>query len=598
MRLTLRSCVLAVCAFAASLGIARADIAPKWSDDDLARFADAIVTGRVTDISTGRDGTGAIYTYVAVAVDRVMKGDIAEREVVVKQLGGVIGDDGLGIADQATFSRGEEVLLFLETRPRDHTLYTSALWQGKWTINRDAATGDRIAVRQQATGDLRGMLRGEPERRALDTFMGRLMAAGAAARTGADRGFVVAPAAEELKAAAREQASGGAPYALFSPPWRWNEFDTGAAIPVDIMGGGQPGLAGGGGNELVRAATTWSTPTGLRFVAGGLNTSRCSSESGPNGRITIVYMDPCGEISNSGGTLAYGGAWFSGTGGVSVNGVAFRRALSGFIVNNDSSTALQFLQNSGCFASVETHELGHVLGLDHSASPSAIMYPSVSFSSCSASPTPISGDDVAGIQFIYAAATGSAPAPGTPRSLFASSSGSTVTLSWLAPATGGTPAAYIVEAGSSSGLANLANFSTGNTSTIFTAAGVGAATYYIRVKATNAAGTSTASNEALLVVGSGPCIGPPGSPTGFILTGNSGGTVSFIWGASSGSPTTYIIEAGSTPGATNLANSDLGSSATVFTAFGVGRGTYYVRLRGRNSCGTSGPSNEVTLVVP
>ena len=82
------------------------------------------------------------------------------------------------------------------------------------------------------------------------------------------------------------------------------------------------------------------------------------------------------------------------------------------------------------------------------------------------------------------------------------------------------------------------------------------------------------------------------------VSGNSGGTVTFTWGPSSGGPTTYIIEAGSTAGATNLANADLGSTATSYTAFGVGRGTYFVRLRARNGCGTSPVSNELVLVVP
>lgn len=92
------------------------------------------------------------------------------------------------------------------------------------------------------------------------------------------------------------------------------------------------------------------------------------------------------------------------------------------------------------------------------------------------------------------------------------------------------------------------------------------------------------------------CSAAPGAPGAFTLTGNSGGTVSFAWNASPDA-TTYIIEAGSTPGSVNLANSNLGSAASSFTAANVGAGVYYVRLRAQNSCGTSSVSNEVTLVV-
>jgi len=116
------------------------------------------------------------------------------------------------------------------------------------------------------------------------------------------------------------------------------------------------------------------------------------------------------------------------------------------------------------------------------------------------------------------------------------------------------------------------------------------------VRSTNSAGTSAPSNESLLTVGGG-CTATKPAPTAFTLTGNSGGTVSFRWGASA-SATTYVIEAGSTPGATNLANANLGSSATSATFTGVGRGTYYVRLRAQNACGTGSVSNEVTLIVP
>jgi fibronectin type III domain protein len=189
-----------------------------------------------------------------------------------------------------------------------------------------------------------------------------------------------------------------------------------------------------------------------------------------------------------------------------------------------------------------------------------------------------------------------ATAPNAPMNLVASSSGSSVTLSWSASSGGDTVTSYIIEAGSAPTLANLANFSTGNATTIFQASGVGAGTYYVRIRAANAAGTSAPSNEAILVVSGTPGVAP-GAPSSLTITVNAGGTVGFSWNAASGSPTSYVIEAGSQSGLANLANSDLGSAATAMTATGVGAGTYYVRVRAKNAFGISAPSNEVVLVV-
>ncbi|MBZ5560719.1 MAG: hypothetical protein LAO77_25985 [Acidobacteriia bacterium] len=50
--------------------------------------------------------------------------------------------------------------------------------------------------------------------------------------------------------------------------------------------------------------------------------------------------------------------------------------------------------------------------------------------------------------------------PGAPANLTASAAGSSVTLRWTAPSTGNAPAAYQLEAGSTSGSTDLANFST------------------------------------------------------------------------------------------------------------------------------------------
>ena len=167
-------------------------------------------------------------------------------------------------------------------------------------------------------------------------------------------------------------------------------------------------------------------------------------------------------------------------------------------------------------------------------------------------------------------------------------------LAWNAPSSGGAPTSYTIEAGSSSGLLNLASFATGNTGTSYSTGGVANGSYYVRVKAGNAAGIGAASNEALLTVGS--ACSAPGAPGGLRLLSSSGGTVNLAWNASTGTVATYVVEAGSSPGLSNLANSDLGP-ATSLTATGVGRGTYYVRLRAKGGCGTSGVSNEIVVVV-
>jgi hypothetical protein len=189
-----------------------------------------------------------------------------------------------------------------------------------------------------------------------------------------------------------------------------------------------------------------------------------------------------------------------------------------------------------------------------------------------------------------------ASAVGAPINLNATAIGSSVTLTWIAPSSGGVLISYIIEAGSTPGAANLANFSTNSTATSFSASGVGAGTYFVRVRALTTSEISAPSNEAVVVVTGADCAGIPGAPSGLSVALNSGGTVVLTWNAAAGNPTSYVIEAGSAPGLTNVANSDLGLTTTL-TATGVGLGTYYVRIRARNACGIGPASGEITVVV-
>jgi hypothetical protein len=183
--------------------------------------------------------------------------------------------------------------------------------------------------------------------------------------------------------------------------------------------------------------------------------------------------------------------------------------------------------------------------------------------------------------------------PGQPTGLTATATGSTVQLSWNAPSTGDVPTTYVIEAGSETGLSNIARLSTGTTATSFATSGVPTGTYYIRVRAGNPGGQSPASNEAVLSVG---CPAPPGAPGNLRITLNSGGRVGLAWDAASGNPGTYLLRAGRTPGATDVGSFDLGAQ-TAFSATGVPSGTYHLRVVARSACGTGAASNELQLVV-
>jgi hypothetical protein len=77
----------------------------------------------------------------------------------------------------------------------------------------------------------------------------------------------------------------------------------------------------------------------------------------------------------------------------------------------------------------------------------------------------------------------------------------------------------------------------------------------------------------------------------------NGSAVTLSWTASpfGAAPTSYIVEAGTSPGASNVFNGNVGAGTTLTAA--VGAGTYYVRVRAANDAGTSAPSNELTLAI-
>ncbi|MFN7980030.1 MAG: fibronectin type III domain-containing protein [Vicinamibacterales bacterium] len=128
----------------------------------------------------------------------------------------------------------------------------------------------------------------------------------------------------------------------------------------------------------------------------------------------------------------------------------------------------------------------------------------------------------------------------------------------------------------------------------FSAAGVGAGTYYVRIKAANGALESGPSNEIALPVSAG--CRAPGAPTNFtqIVRGNAGW---LQWNpGSGGAPTAYIVRASFGPN--DPAPPVLLPVSTPYFNLTIPSGSYYVNIVAVNACGQSGPSNELNVVAP
>jgi hypothetical protein len=536
-----------------------AEIEPRWSLQQLSDFATLVVRGHVTHVTARWDpAVQAIYTYATIDVEAVWKGRLETSRVVLKLLGGSVGGVELHVAGTPSLTVGESLALFLEVRPRDGTLYPVALAQG--VVRLDGLSPNELSVIQRA-------------------------AASSAERPGA---FVATP--PELQAAAD--------YSFLPPseggPGRWHEADSGIPVAVDYQP--PPAGLGGGLAQISNALALWNA-SGMRLVLqpGAARGPRCLQTFEGNGRISIAFGDPCGEISDSGSVVGLGGAYMTPVFRV-IGATTFAKIVQGMVVLNNSPGAMTLLANPNCFQDAIAHNLGHAIGLGHATQPTAMMWPDPQ-PGCTSAPTALASDDTAGASAIYPGGVPGPPPgttlPGTPANLSATVAGTTVTLTWTAPATGGTPSTYIVEAGSVSGAANLATASTNSAATGATFSGVPPGTYFVRVRAGNALGASLPSNEIVVTVG----CAAPSPPTAFAFT-KSGANVTFTWVAPSTGPipTGYRLVVGSAPGLENLLTLDQGPSTTL-TATGP-PGVYYVRVKSLSACGASAPSNEVIVTLP
>ena len=151
--LPFRCSALAALALAVLPAGARATSAIALDLPSLAGGSDAGVHGRVTRVQSRwtRDGH-LIVTDVEIAVVETLKGPAAQTVVVV-QPGGQVGDIGQVVSGLASFSEGEEVVVFLE-RQGSSRFQVTGLSQGKFRVERSTDGRDAFAVPEASDATL------------------------------------------------------------------------------------------------------------------------------------------------------------------------------------------------------------------------------------------------------------------------------------------------------------------------------------------------------------------------------------------------------------------------------------------------------------
>jgi fibronectin type 3 domain-containing protein len=178
--------------------------------------------------------------------------------------------------------------------------------------------------------------------------------------------------------------------------------------------------------------------------------------------------------------------------------------------------------------------------------------------------------------------------PAAPTGLTAAPGNAQVALNWNA-SSGAT--SYNVYRGTSANGEGATAIQTGVTATSFTNTGLtNGTTYFYKVAAVNASGTSAQSNEVSVT----PTSGAPAAPTG--LTASPGNAQAVLnWNASSGA-TSYNVYRGTSANGEGATPIQTGVTATSFTNTGLTNGTtYFYKVAAVNASGTSAQSSEASV---
>jgi hypothetical protein len=139
----------------------------------LVQESDSIVQGRIERVDAQWDDQKkTIFTYIFIRVHDPLKGEFRPN-VLIRQLGGKVGDMNLSIIGMPVFRSGEEVIVFLKSNPTEATYHVVGLTQGKYEVKTDFAVANALGIEllDRKTGQIEG---GAFTREPLETFKSRI----------------------------------------------------------------------------------------------------------------------------------------------------------------------------------------------------------------------------------------------------------------------------------------------------------------------------------------------------------------------------------------------------------------------------------------
>jgi Matrixin/Fibronectin type III domain len=387
---------------------------------------------------------GPPATDYMVEVNRILKGDLAGSTIVVRVPGGInpLGV-GLKVWGAPRFAEGENALLFL--RPaQDGTYRILHLMLG--AFHKRALDGRAVALRDLSEAHDIGAKAGDGVDAVRDFDRFSDWVADRVQGLPNEGGYVLDRAKAGLGSVYEK-------FAFLTPddntPIRWFRFDRGQSVELKVNAAGQPGLSLEATVEAFKTAlNTWNDDpwTNIQYVYAG-TTGSVGGLAHSDNVSAIVFDDPYRDDPaeavegtfdcSTGGVIAMGGPWYMSS-TRAFQGKRYHEAAEADIVTNDGTECL-FRDNPRVAEEVFAHELGHTLGLGHSADRGALMYAKAHNDGRGAR---LTDDDRAAIAELYGNGAGPGSGSGTakltaPARLAARSAKSTeVALTWRDKASG------------------------------------------------------------------------------------------------------------------------------------------------------------------